>query len=234
MLSVQVHPSDINTDLLPGGETGKTEAWIVLEVGTESRIYAGLKPGCTEENLRHALANKTIGNYLECFIPRPGDAVYIPAGTIHSLGGDLMVFEVQQNSDVTFRLYDWDHVDDRTGQLRPLQVDQAIACIDFSQGIIGPVNRMVKAEEPVQREQLILCEHFGLWRIRGESPFIVGTAGMPRVLVCIDGNGHVEHEGASYPIEKGDVMLLPVVVGACVLHPDSGMSVLEISLPEGT
>jgi mannose-6-phosphate isomerase len=65
-------------------------------------------------------------------VPKPGDAVFIPAGTVHTLGGGVVVFEVQQNSDVTFRLYDWGHVDAKTGQPRPLQVDQAFACIDFA------------------------------------------------------------------------------------------------------
>ena len=132
MLSVQVHPSDAHADLLPAGETGKTEAWVVLEAGPESRIYAGLKPGTTADNLRRALANGTVADHLACFTPKPGDGVFLPAGTVHSLGGDVVVFEVQQNSDVTFRLYDWDHVDAKTGQPRALQVDQALACIDFA------------------------------------------------------------------------------------------------------
>ncbi|MGO9259006.1 MAG: hypothetical protein ACLQU1_22185 [Bryobacteraceae bacterium] len=71
MLSVQVHPSDAHTDLLPSGETGKTEAWVVLEAGTESRIYAGLKPGATADNLRQALANGTVADRLAYFTPKP-------------------------------------------------------------------------------------------------------------------------------------------------------------------
>ena len=118
MLSVQVHPSDTHADLLPAGETGKTEAWVVLEAGTESRIYAGLKPGTTADDLRRALANGTVADHLACFTPKPGDGVFIPAGTVHTLGGGVVVFEVQQNSDVTFRLYDWDHVDAKTGKPR--------------------------------------------------------------------------------------------------------------------
>jgi mannose-6-phosphate isomerase len=133
MLSVQVHPADTHTDLLPAGETGKTEAWVVLEAGPESRIYAGLKPGTTEAGLRQAITNGGVADHLACFTPKPGDAVFIPAGTVHSLGGDVVVFEVQQNSDVTFRLYDWDHVDAKTGKPRALQVDQALACIDFAE-----------------------------------------------------------------------------------------------------
>ena len=118
MLSVQVHPADTHTDLLPAGETGKTEAWVVLEAGPKSRIYAGLRPGVTEAGLRQAIANGGVADQLAYITPQPGDAVFIPAGTVHSLGGDIVVFEVQENSDVTFRLYDWDHVDAKTGKAR--------------------------------------------------------------------------------------------------------------------
>ena len=110
MLSVQVHPTD--------PATAKTEAWVVLEAGIKSRIYAGLKPGTTAEVLRHALKEGTVADRLACFHPNPGDAVFNPAGMVHSLGGGVMVFEVQQNSDVTFRLFDWNHVDPKTGQPR--------------------------------------------------------------------------------------------------------------------
>jgi mannose-6-phosphate isomerase len=145
-----------------------------------------------------------------------------------------VVFEVQQNSDVTFRLYDWDHVDAKTGQRRALQVDQAMACIDFAQSAVGPVVPVVEEVKPVLRERLFLCEHFRLWRLRGESPFTVGAAGMPRVLVCLAGDGQLEHDGATYAVGKGDVLLLPAVVGACVFRPRSAVSLLELSLPEGT
>ncbi len=234
MLSVQVHPSDAHTELLPAGETGKTEAWVVLEAGTKSRIYAGLQPGTTAENLRQSLENGAVTDHLVWFTPKPGDGVLIPAGTVHSLGGDLVVFEIQENSDVTFRLYDWDHIDPKTGRPRPLQVDQAMACIDFTQGIIGPVAPVAEATKSVLRERLFDCAYFGLRRVTGASPFTVGAAGEPRVLVCIAGDGQVEHDGAGYPIGKGDVLLLPAVVGACECRPDAAMIVLEISLPEGT
>src|ERR1700683_1421340 len=77
MLSVQVHPADADTDLLPKGETGKTEAWVVLQAGIESRIYAGLKPGTTADDLRRALTNGGVADHLKCFSPRPGDGVFI-------------------------------------------------------------------------------------------------------------------------------------------------------------
>jgi mannose-6-phosphate isomerase len=105
MLSVQVHPTEANASLLPGGETAKTEAWLVLKAGPQSRIYAGLKPGTSQTSLRLATKDETVVDQLAGFSPVPGDAVFLPAGTVHSLGGDVVVFEIQQNSDVTFRLY---------------------------------------------------------------------------------------------------------------------------------
>jgi mannose-6-phosphate isomerase len=232
MLSVQVHPSDAHTDLLPAGESGKTEAWVVLEAGTESRIYAGLKPGTTPEDLRRALTNGTMVDDLVWFTPKRGDSVFLPAGTVHSLGDDIVVFEVQQNSDVTFRLFDWGHVDAKTGQPRPLQIKEALACVDFADGAAGLVTPVVEATTPVERERIFHCEHFWLWRMRGHSPFTVGASGVPRVLVCIEGAGQVEHSGATYDFGKGDVWLLPAVVGACVFRPGSAANVLEIALPD--
>ncbi len=231
-LSVQVHPSDQQKNYLPAGETGKTEAWVVLEAGLESRIYAGLKPATTTDTLRQALANGTVANHLGSFTPKLGDGIFIPAGTVHSLG-DVVVFEVQENSDVTFRLFDWNHVDAKTGHSRPLQVDQAMACIDFAQGKIGPVVPVVEEVKPVLRERLFDCEHFGLWRLRAESPFAVGTEGTPCVLVCVASDGQVEHDGVNHAIGKGDVLLLPAVIGACLCRPHGAISLLEISLPEG-
>ena len=232
MLSVQVHPSDAHTDLLPAGETGKTEAWVVLEAGTESRIYAGLKPGTTADDLRRALTNGTVEDRLACFTPKPGDGVFIPAGTVHALGGDVVVFEIQRNSDVTFRLYDWDHVDAKTGKPRELEVDQALACIDFTNAAAGLQAPVVEASTPVECERIFQCEYFWLWRLRGHSPFTVGAAGVPRVLVCIEGAGEVEHAGATYAVGKGDVWLLPAVVGVCAFRPRRAVSLLEIALPE--
>ena len=106
----------------------------------------------------------------------------------------LLCLRVQQNSDVTFRLYDWGHMDAKTGQPRPLQVDQALASIDFADSTGGLVTPIVVTTTPVERERLFDCEHFLLWRLRGESPFNVGAAEMPRVLVCIEGSGWLEGE----------------------------------------
>lgn len=232
MLSVQVHPSDRKKDFIPEGEHGKTEAWVVLKAEPESRIYAGLKPGTTAENLRQSITNGAIEDHLSYFTPIPGDAVFLPAGTVHALGGDIVVFEVQQNSDVTFRLFDWNHIDTKTGQPRALQIDQAIACIDFAQGVASPVIPEDVTIVPEELEQLFNCEHFRLWRITGELPFTIGAVDEPRILVCIEGSGGLEYESIGYAVRKGDVYLLPAVAGVCAFRPEVPVTVLEIAITD--
>ena len=172
-----------------------------------------------------------VANLLASFTPKVGDAIFIRAGTVHSLS-DVVVFEVQENSDVTFRLYDWDRVDPKTGKPRPLQVEQAVACIDTKQVAIGPVVPVIENVAPALRERLFHCEHFSVWRHSGLSPFTVGAEGTARVLVCIAGQGQLEHSGTNYAIRHGDVMLLPAEVGACCCRPRSEVTLLEIALPE--
>ena len=231
MLSVQVHPADGQTALLPAGESGKTEAWVVLEASPKSRIYAGLKPGATEERLLKAIANRTLADELASFTPCAGDAVFLRAGTVHALGGGIVVFEVQENSDVTFRLDDWNRVDATTGRARPLQINQAMACIDFTQGEVGPVTPRMERTRPMLRERLFQCEHFELRRFRGEAPFSVGVEGAPTVLVGIEGAGQIEHDGSVYPLGKGEVILLPAALGACGYQPLGKSCLLEIAMP---
>jgi mannose-6-phosphate isomerase len=232
-LSVQVHPADAQTDLIPPGNTGKTEAWVVLEKGPQARIYAGLKRESSTAAMRQAIDAGELPDQLAGFTPEIGDAVLVRAGSVHSLR-DVVVFEVQENSDVTYRLYDWDQIDPRTGQRRPLQVDQAMACIDFNQRPIQPVPPVVEMTKPVLRERLVLCDHFAVSRVTAGSSFSVGVAGLPRVLVCLAGKGLLQHASKSYSFGKGDVLLLPAVLGPCLCRPAGTVTVLELSLPGDT
>ena len=229
VLSVQVHPSDAQKEYIPKGDTGKTEAWVVMETSDSSRIYAGLKKGTDKESLIESIHNKSVSDKLHSFVPDIGDAVFIHSGTVHTLGGTV-VFEVQENSDVTFRLYDWDRTDPRTGKPRDLQVDKAIACIDFNQVDIGPVIPS-KSEDLENSEKLFDNKHFKLWRIISELEFAVGFKDEPTILVCIDGGGQMNYHKNEYTISKGEVMLIPASVGQLELHPDQKITLLQIAIP---
>lgn len=230
VLSVQVHPSDDQKKYIPKGDSGKTEAWIVLETGQKARIYSGLKPGTDADALREALKVNKVDQYIHNFVPAVDDAVFIHSGTVHTLA-DVVVFEVQENSDTTYRLYDWDRVDTQTGKPRELQVEKAISCIDFSLINIGPVKPVELERSPVLREEIFNNEHFILWRIRTASPFPVGAYGTPRILVCAEGDGELWVDDRPYAISRGDVVLLPAVLGVINCVPKGNLNVFEIAIP---
>jgi mannose-6-phosphate isomerase len=231
MLSVQVHPSEDPSELIPAGDTAKTEAWVVIEAEEGSKIYTGLKSGTTAGILKDSLDDGTIMEHLVSIAPKTGDAVFIPAGTVHTLGNGVVVFEVQQNSDVTFRLYDWGHIDPETKAPRLLQVDQALACIEFGASNSGLVAPRVETATPVERERLFDCPAFLLWRVRGQDAFTVGATAEPRVLVGIEGSGQIMHDGTPHAVGKGDVWLLPAEAGECAFQPSGEVTMLEIAIP---
>lgn len=230
VLSVQVHPSDHQKELLPEGDTGKTEAWIVLETSDDSKIFAGLKPGTNKENLAQSIKDKSVSERLHSFIPKQEDAVLIESGTVHTLGGTV-VFEVQENSDVTFRLYDWDRLDAKTGKPRDLQIENAIQSINFNQGEIGPVTPVI--DNSIKNAEILFDNnHFKVWRIKNKEVFKVGFIDIPTILVCIDGKGSMNYNNQEYNINKGEVMLLPAIIGQLELLPNDEITLFQITIPD--
>ena len=228
MLSVQVHPRDDQAELIPPGDTGKTEAWIVLRARAEARVYAGLNPGTTRHDLA-TLTAATADRHLPAFSPQPGQAVMIEAGTVHSLGNGVLVFEVQENSDTTFRLFDWDHVDAKTGKPRPLQIEQALKAINFDQGAIRPQPDGVGAPT---HEVLLDCGHFRVTRWPQAEDFAVGAPDDPRVLVCVMGRVNVVAGGEIVAMTRGDVVLIPAELGVASVRPTEHTILFEIAIPE--
>lgn len=230
LLSVQVHPADNQLEYIPDGDTGKTEAWVVLETTENSIIYAGLKKGTDKESLMKSIKEKTVSDRLHSFTPNKGDAIFIKSGTVHTLGGTV-VFEVQENSDTTFRLYDWDRTDPKRGKPRELQVDKAIDCIDFNQINIGPI--VPEKSEVIENAELLFDnEHFKVWRIISESQFKIGLIDEPTILVCIDGKGITKFKNGTYSIKKGEVMLLPAIIGQLDLNPQPEITLLQIGISD--
>jgi mannose-6-phosphate isomerase len=230
-LSVQVHPNDDLAAQVASDAQGKTEAWVILHADRGSRLYAGLRPGVDEACLRRSLAaGGAVADCLHSFTPRPGDCVFLRAGTVHALGAGVMLFELQQTSDITYRLYDWDRVDARTGRPRELHVEESLTCTDFAAGPCDPLRPEFEATAPVRRERLVSCEYFRLWRHQGERPFAAGAGGECRVVVGLEGWTDLEHDGIVYPVEPGSVLLLPAEVGACQCRPRGAVTVLECGL----
>ncbi|MBN9118422.1 MAG: class I mannose-6-phosphate isomerase [Planctomycetes bacterium] len=231
-LSVQVHPNDTQAARLGPGKFGKTEAWVVLDADpATSKLYAGFTEGVTANDFRAALAAKTTPKTLHSFAPRVGDCVFLEAGTVHAIGSNLLLFEVQQTSDITYRLYDWDRVDAKTKQPRPLHVDDGLACCDFRRGPCYPVGPAVAVSAGVRREGLIACPYFTLERLTARCPFRVGAANRCRAVVCVRGSGELESRGKRFAFGTGDVLLLPAEVGECIAVPAEEVTLLECGLP---
>ncbi len=232
-LSVQVHPNDEQAAKLGPGKFGKTEAWVVLDADpATSRLYAGFAEGVSAADFRAALIAKTTPDTLYSFAPKPGDCVFLEAGTVHAIGCNLLMFEVQQTSDITYRLYDWDRVDAKTGRPRQLHVEEGLACADFARGPCPPVGPAVVVGNGVRREGLVTCAYFTLERLTAAVPFRVGAANRCRAVVCVKGSGELESRGARYTFRTGDTFLLAAEVGECIALPVEEVTLLECGLPE--
>ncbi len=223
-LSVQVHPNDEQAVRLKGpGARGKTEAWVILDADpATSKLYAGFKPGVTAEKFRAAMAAGTTPDTLHRFTPKAGDCVFLEAGTVHAIGANVLLFEVQQTSDITYRLFDWNRVDAKTGQPRELHIDDGLACADFAAGPCDPVT----PKRIGNVDRVVECRYFTLDHRRSDTPMSVGAAGECRVVVCLGGEGTVGGE----PVRIGGVVLLPAVVGEVEARPRGQFRLLEIAL----
>jgi mannose-6-phosphate isomerase len=223
-LSVQVHPNDERAAKSKPGANGKTEAWVILDANpAKSLLYSGFKSGMTAEKFRTALKEKTTPETLHSFSPKPGDCVFLPAGIVHAIGAETFLFEVQQTSDITYRLYDWDRVDAKTKLPRELHVEQGLAASDFTAGPCDPVRTKPAGEG---REELVSCEYFTLHRRTSDKRFTVGAKGECRLVVVVDGSGAIESDA----IRTGDVLLIPAEVGECSVLPSGRVTVLECGL----
>ncbi len=131
-LSVQVHPDDDYALEHEGNELGKTEMWVVLHAEPEAAIIFGVKPGTTPANFRQAILDGNLEQYLHQVPVKAGDVVCVPAGSLHAILGGLIIAEIQQNSNTTYRVYDWNRVG-ADGLARPLHIDKALAVINFNQ-----------------------------------------------------------------------------------------------------
>jgi mannose-6-phosphate isomerase len=238
-LSVQVHPDEVDVVRLWPGEGSKTEAWFVLAAKPDSRVYAGLLPGVDEARLRAALRAGTVGDCLHHFSPRPGDCVFLPAGTVHAVGGGVLMAEVQQTSDATFRLFDWDRRDAK-GQMRQLHIEESLACIDWNSGPVKPVRAKgypgvpgspQKKELASIRQRLVACPYFTLEYVRQNEPFTCGGTGRLQVLLVLHGRGRLWTGEGVWELTVGDTLLLPAALNALTCHPEGDLGILLPTLP---
>ncbi len=202
-LSVQVHPRPDNAALL-GGEP-KTEMWYILDALLDSDLYAGLKRGVTRADFELALREGRAAELIHHFPIKAGDSIFIPSGRIHAIGTGNVIFEVQQNSDTTYRVFDWNRLG-LDGQPRALHIDESLQSIDF--------NDFEPAVTPLGRELLADCEFFHVEKWALPHPRRSESARF--AIFCVT-DGSVECNGRQF--QRGDFFLVPAVLSGAEIKP---------------
>ena len=228
-LSVQVHPTDAQAARLIPPDSGKTEAWIILEAEADGLIYAGLKPGVDRPALENAIQEGRCADCLHSFHPQAGDCVFLPAGTVHSLGAGLLAAEIQQSSDTTFRLFDWNRLGP-DGKPRPLHIEQGLQVVNYQ---IGPVNpQPAQAADRAGTSRLVACDKFVLDRLTFDAPREIGGDDRCHILIILEGSLLVEGDPAAAPMFRGSTALVPACLGRVRLIPQKSGAALDAFLPD--
>jgi mannose-6-phosphate isomerase len=221
-LSVQVHPNDDGARRV-GQNTGKTECWYVLGAKPGAQVALGLKPGTTLEEFRSAVAKNHAENLLNWIEVEPGDMIYVPAGTVHTMSGGLVLVETQQTSDITYRLYDY-------GRPRELHIEDGFAAIKLQTGAGKAV-----ASRSGGADLLVRSKFFQVEKMRLREPLEVSMKPTsPHVVVATDGAGILESPGME-PVSfaRGEALVIPASVPQYSIRPQWDVEIMRMSLPVG-
>jgi mannose-6-phosphate isomerase len=209
-LSIQVHPDDELAKLK--GTRGKTEVWYVLSAMEGARIYYGVRPGVTRSDLQKTLEAGKIISLLNEFPVRPGDFIPIPAGCVHALGAGVMVAEIQQSSDTTYRLYDWDRTDAQ-GKPRQLHICDGLEAVKVG------LNLPERLSKPrFDSEKLYADEHFTVFYRKVSGVYQTQGEGKMKLWTLVEGVGRFEASGIYGELRAGSSLLFPAAMNSCVIH----------------
>lgn len=215
-LSLQVHPNDEQAEKLEGaGHFGKTEAWHILDAQKDSKLIAGVKPGISASPLTDAIRKGTVAELSQHISVSKGDTIFIPAGTLHALGPGLLVYEVQQTSDLTYRVYDWGRPQTENRRLhieKSIQVTQPEATV--------PVISAPKHGDGA-RDLLVHCEYFSLELLSAvTNPIELDTQSETfHAITVIEGKARLYSDDESIELEKFQTALVPASLGKYQFQP---------------
>jgi len=220
-LSIQVHPND-KLAKERHNSFGKTEMWYVMQADQDAHIIVGFKEKSNAQEYVENLKNKSLLSILDVVNVKAGDSFFIESGTVHAIGAGLVIAEIQQTSDITYRIYDFDRVD-ANGNTRELHVDQALDAINYdkvdtSKGYDKVVN---------ESNNIVDCPYFTTNFIPLEGEKSVNKSGATfTVYMCVEGGFELDYKGEVFKYKKGDTVLIPAAIKDFVLSGKA--SVLEI------
>jgi mannose-6-phosphate isomerase len=233
-LSVQVHPNDeyARKNEAAAGGTGKTEMWYAVEARPDAELRLGLEPDVTPEGLRQALAGADVERCLSRLSVQAGDAFFVPAGTVHTIGPGMLLCEVQQHSDVTYRVFDFNRKK-ADGSMRSLHIEQAMDVMRFGPQRAGKLPGVQIQTGSLQRTYLAACSHFAteIW----EFAQTIDAKTCPEhfeLLVFLSGAGRVHWGTQSMPFNPGEAWMLPAALGGYQLITESSTKLLRTYVPD--
>lgn len=219
-LSLQVHPDDQQAEELEGaGQLGKTEAWYFFDAADNAEILCGTRNGITKSDIERTVQDGTILDCANRMRVHRGDYVLIPAGTIHALGPGLLVYEVQESSDITYRVFDWNRP---ASAGRKLHIEQSIRVIDPS------LRSQIQSSSDASISELVTCDYFTLEKIVPTEPVTANTAGESfHALTVIEGRALVGGNGWSVSLEPYESLMIPACSGEYTIQKQSGCLLLR-------
>lgn len=212
-LSVQVHPDD-EYALKNENQLGKTEMWYVIDAEPGTKLVHGFYHDTTEAKVRGYIETQTLMNHLNIIPVEKDDVFFITPGTVHAIGAGALIAEIQENSNVTYRLYDYDRRD-KNGNLRELHIDKAAQVLNYNKSRdIRQSMRVLKYEPGYAKEILCRCEYFQVERVllNGQCSFEVNELSFVS-LMCIDGKMKISNDETELNMRKGDTAFIPAGIG---------------------
>lgn len=234
-LSVQVHPEDdyARRNEAAAGGVGKTEMWYIISARKGAEVRAGLKSGVTRETFRRAIADGSAEESLERVAVHAGDAIFVPAGTVHTIGPGMTICEIQQNSDITYRVFDFNRLTPE-GKRRELHIEKSLDVIRFGEQHGGKIPRAELNEPPNAVNTLVECSHFVVAKsVFAEPQHRVKPAGLMEVLIIIEGTGKIEIPGAEIEYSNAQAWLVPAILRDCRFVPATRTTMLHAYVPSG-
>lgn len=233
-LSIQVHPDDDYAAIheQAAGGRGKTEMWHIVSAKSDASLLLGLKPGTTKESFQAGLENRTLENLFQRHSVTPGDTFFIPARTQHTIGPNMVVFEVQEYSDLTYRVYDYGRIDP-SGKPRELHLEKALAVTNFSGGILEKVPRLSLPTQRGTRSLLAACRYFATERAEYAGLCDCSTSKARfELLVVLGGSGQIRWTGGEANYAPGQCWFIPANLDVFVVQPLNESSIIRTYVPD--
>lgn len=231
-LSVQVHPDDVFARERFGEPFGKTECWYIADAGTSGALAVGFKKSVSRKELRDAVESGEVEQLLNIVEVKTGEVYFIPARTVHAILNDVVIYEVQQNSNTTLRLYDWKRTD-AAGNPRPLHIEDAVAVADLGARESYRIEPLALPSKGYHHSVRVACEYFALEEYSTET---AGAIALERrsscgILTFLEGPARLEWSGGGSAVCKGDTVLLPAAMGAAAVTATAGCRFLLTTIP---